>query len=123
MFQKIAIALVLMLVTACDPELKRRNYEFDSSAAGTVLLYVEQDSAPTSQQVTTMGEAAGRSFNWSFCKTLAGMSDCAGKRTGRIFGQTEAPVFSPAACKGALVSINALLGRETSADQLRACAR
>ena len=72
---------------------------------------------PTADQVTSMAEAAGKS-RWNFCAKLpgSGQHDC-------ISGF---PVYSPAypsgaSCFSALHGINAMLKRETTADQAKVC--
>ena len=112
---KLFAVMAVFLFGACSDS--RHNYEFEAHQGIVLLMAVRQSGVPTVDQVTSMAEAAGKS-RWNFCAKLpgSGQHDC-------ISGF---PVYSPAypsgaSCFSALHGINAMLKRETTADQAKVC--
>ena len=112
---KFLVVAFAIFFSACSDS--RYNYEFESHIGLLYPLRINQNDPPTGDQIASMAEVAGRSA-WRFCArmTSQGRHEC-------VHG-----VFSPTGrypddrtCRAALSSINSILNRINTADQIKVC--
>lgn len=112
---RITMTALAVLISACSDN--KFNYEFKADAGLIYILSIYQDEVPTPSQVISMAEAAGRS-RWSFCAKHgeATKHEC-------VYGDAFIAKSYPnqRSCLAALRSVNAILKREPTTDQVNVC--